>query len=307
MFKEIALTIGAIAGVICLVAAIAAVAFDLRPLVFRSGSMSPAIQTGALGLARTTPATELQTGDVVSVINAAGVRITHRIESIDLQGDVATLTLRGDANQVADIEPYVVTSADRLFFHVNGVGYVVAWLSGRGGIFLGGLLAGALLMYAFGPRSRTQAEAEPRRGKSPRTKVVAAAALIAVLIAAVPLGRSGMDTEAAFTDSGTAKSGAFTALVLAPPVITCSILGGAIKLNWTANPAYAYRVIVTPGAGPANPPIDLPTGTATYTTGSGLLGGGSAVVQARYPGSNWFSVNSNTANWATVVITLCTA
>lgn len=59
--------------------------------------MGPTIQTGALGLARTVPGTELRTGDVMSVINPTVTRITHRVASTTSQGEVTTLVLKGDA------------------------------------------------------------------------------------------------------------------------------------------------------------------------------------------------------------------
>lgn len=149
--KEIALNLGAIAGLICIVATVVSLIFGIKPLVFRSGSMAPAIPTGALALAKTVPAADLAVGDVISVDNAQGVRITHRVIELQPAGDGAvSVTLQGDANSIADTQPYTVIEADRVIFHVAGVGYAVAWLSSKIAIFLGGVLAGALLVIAFG-------------------------------------------------------------------------------------------------------------------------------------------------------------
>lgn len=158
--REIALTIGAVVGAVCLLAAIGGLFFGITPLVFRSGSMAPSIGTGALGLAREVPAADLREGDVVSVINDSGTRITHRIENIDQVDDsTARLVLKGDANQVSDLTPSYVTSADRVFFHVERLGYVVSWFSSAGAAFLGGVIVGVLLMVGFRPT--------PVRGDSP--------------------------------------------------------------------------------------------------------------------------------------------
>jgi hypothetical protein len=81
LLRETLLNLGAGLGVMCLLAAVAAIGFGIRPLVFRSGSMGPEIGTGALGLARTVPAAELAVGDVVSVVNSRGVRVTHRVQT----------------------------------------------------------------------------------------------------------------------------------------------------------------------------------------------------------------------------------
>ena len=164
LLREALLNLGAGLGVLCLLAAVASIGFGIRPLIFRSGSMGPEIRTGALGLARTVPAAELAVGDVVSVVNDRGVRVTHRIQTARYTSSTATLTLRGDANPTADPEPYVVTEADRLFFSVNNVGYVVSALSSPWGTFGGGLLAGALLMYAFGRRGHDASRRRPGAG-----------------------------------------------------------------------------------------------------------------------------------------------
>lgn len=150
--RELALTIGAVVGVVCIVAAVASMLFGITPLVFRSGSMSPTIGTGALGLAQTVPAGEIREGDVVSIVNDSGTRITHRVVSTEIvEGGAARLTLQGDANQVADLTPSVVSSADRVFFHMERLGYAVSWLSSPAAAFLGGLLVGVLLMVGFRP------------------------------------------------------------------------------------------------------------------------------------------------------------
>jgi len=152
--REVALTVGAIAGLICIVATVAALLFDVKPLIFRSGSMSPEITTGSLALARTVPAGDLAVGDVVSVENSQGTRITHRVYEIQPQdGNTTVVTLKGDANADPDVEPYSITEADRVFWSVGSLGYVAAWLSSSTAIFLGGALVGALLVIVARPSS----------------------------------------------------------------------------------------------------------------------------------------------------------
>ncbi|MGW4477603.1 hypothetical protein [Rhodococcus triatomae] len=159
--REIALNVGAVAGLICVLAAAASFLFGIKPLVFRSGSMSPDIPTGALALSKATPAADLAVGDVVSVENEQGTRITHRIQEIvtaDTTG--AVLILKGDANKDADISPYTVTEADRVFFSVPGLGYAVSWLSSPTAIFLGGAFVGGLMVLAFGPASKRRDDSD---------------------------------------------------------------------------------------------------------------------------------------------------
>lgn len=160
--REIALTAGAVVGVICLVAAVASMLFGITPLVFRSGSMSPTIGTGALGIAKTVPASKIQAGDVVSTIDDAGTRITHRVVATNaLAGEAVSLTLKGDANAVADLAPSIVTEADVVLFHVERLGYAVSWLQSPAAAFLGGLAVGVLLMMGFRPSLVTEPEGAP--------------------------------------------------------------------------------------------------------------------------------------------------
>ncbi|GEE00131.1 hypothetical protein nbrc107696_05770 [Gordonia spumicola] len=171
--RELLLNVGAILGLACIVVAIGSMVFGVTPLVFRSGSMSPDIPTGSLALARTVDAADLRVGDVVSVDNEVGTRITHRVIGIENVGDGSvSLTLKGDANRVPDPSPYVVTRADRVITSVPVLGYVAAWLSSKTAIFIGGIIAGALLMLAFGPirrpSDRTLSTDEPAESSEPQ-------------------------------------------------------------------------------------------------------------------------------------------
>ncbi|MBD8870914.1 signal peptidase I [Nocardioides donggukensis] len=170
LLREAALTAGAVAGVLCVLVALAAVTLDLRLVVFRSGSMAPAIETGALAVSRTVPATDLAVGDVVTVLTKGDVRVTHRIEDVALSGDQASLVLRGDANRVVDSDVYVVREADRVLFDIPRAGYVATWLSGPVGMFGGGALAAVALVIAFGRRAPlpgSEQGSEPGSGTDP--------------------------------------------------------------------------------------------------------------------------------------------
>ncbi|QCQ89891.1 signal peptidase I [Rhodococcus sp. SGAir0479] len=166
--REVALTVGAIAGVVCIVATVATLLFDIKPLIFRSGSMAPAVSTGSLALAHTVPASELSVGDIVSVENADGTRITHRLYALEPQGaDIFAVTLKGDANAEPDVEPYLITEADRVFWSAPGLGYGAAWLTSSTAVFLGGALVGALLVLVARPAGRREDEALPRSAEEP--------------------------------------------------------------------------------------------------------------------------------------------
>lgn len=315
--RELLLSAGAVLGVLCLLAAVASIGFDVKPLIFRSGSMGPTIETGALGLARTVPGTELRPGDVVSVVNATGTRVTHRVASTTSQGEVTTLMLKGDANRVPDAAPYVVVDADRLFFHVNHVGYVISWLGGPFGTFLGGLLVGVLGMMALGRGAPPTSDSEPspRRAReagftaepTPRTLSGSTVRLrggaVVSLMVVLALGSAVHhvpDTEARFIDDATATTSRFTTLTVPPPTISCGALSLlAVQITWPAvSGATGYSVVITRGgvtqaAVPAN-------GTNSHTFGgTGLIGSGSVVVYAQraFTSTTWISVASNARSW----------
>ncbi|WP_458116772.1 signal peptidase I [Arthrobacter sp. D2-10] len=150
--RNVLLTVGAVLGSLCLIAALAGVLFGIKPLMFKSGSMEPTIATGGLALSVPVPAADIQVGDIVSTENSSGTRITHRVAAVTPADGYAQLTLKGDANDVVDAETYAVTEVDRVFWSAPLLGYAVAWLSSPVALFIGGLLTAYLLYVAFGGR-----------------------------------------------------------------------------------------------------------------------------------------------------------
>lgn len=295
-WRDLLLTVGAVVGTLCIVATLAMVAFDMKPLVFRSGSMSPAIDTGALAYAKGTPVGDLKNGDIVSVENSSGTRITHRITAIEPNGSRAALTLKGDANEDADAVPYVVSSADRVVFSIPRAGYVVAWLSGPIGIFAGGLLVGLLSIIAFTP-GRGRKHGGNKRGGMKRD-----GALVAVLaIGLAGMGTAGsirpVLTEAYFTNLPTATSGALTAHTVAAPVLSCNQgVVRSVTFTWTAvSPVTNYTFTYNKGSGVT--PRTL-TGTSITITSTANQTAGTATVRANRDFTNdWSSVASNSKTY----------
>lgn len=120
----------AAAGVAVVLVALVGFLFGVRPVIFVSGSMSPAIGTGSLALTVPVPAHEIAIGDVVTTPRAKdGVLVTHRVTSIERDAESGRWLMRmqGDANKVADSETYDVTAgAARVVWHAEGWGRVVA-------------------------------------------------------------------------------------------------------------------------------------------------------------------------------------
>jgi signal peptidase I len=211
--RETVLTLGAVLGVLCLVSGIAAIAFNIKPIVFQSGSMAPAV--------------DLKVGDVVTVRTGKGVRVTHRIKDISHSGEKATLVLKGDANKVPDDKVYVVKSAPRLLFDIPKAGYVVSFVSGPIGIFAGGLMVGAVLLTIFRPGN-------PRsKSKGGGSRKAFSAAAVMIIGTSVTGVFSGAQTQAFYTDTASALSGTFSRG--AAVVITgCTTSGNSLTITWTA-------------------------------------------------------------------------
>lgn len=309
--REVALTIGAVLGVACLLSALAATFLDVHLLVFRSGSMSPAIETGGAALARTVPAGELATGDIVSVTGEDGTRVTHRVVEVTLAGDKVALTLRGDANTVADAERYVVTSAERVFLHADRVGYVVDWLASPVGYFAGGASLVGLLALGFtgggvprpqGGSRRRVAHSSAERGSGSVPMAVVVAGGVGLLLVCAPPAVS--PTLASWTDSATATGGTLSVYTVPPsPSFDCGAVGAlSVTFTWTAV-AGASSYTVHYGSGGAS---TLTTTDTSATITSAVSSGTAWVVTNRNFGSvTWSSVPSNTRTYTVALVSLC--
>ncbi|MDY0914862.1 signal peptidase I [Rathayibacter festucae] len=305
VLRELLLTVGAVLGTLCLLSALAALLFGITPLVFQSGSMGPAIETGALGIARDIPAADAQPGDVVSVELPTGVRITHRVvSSTPVGGDRVSLVLRGDANAVDDAEPYVVDRVDLLLTSVNRVGYVVSALASPPALFLGGLLAGLLLMVAFAPTRAARPAATQEAGTAPRRRHRHAAGgalgLTAVLLAgAGVVAPPPVGTTAAFTDTALATTTAATGALPVPSITGCTTNFGEVTVTYTVPTASITPsgIVATYGSGasttstaPIAPPVGAAVGTISFTPASTLLAVGTTMpltVSTVLTGTTW--------------------
>lgn len=326
--RESLLTVGAVLGLVCLVASAVGIALDVRPVIFRSGSMSPAIETGALALSRTTPASELAVGDVVTVTDSKGILVTHRIRSITRDGDDATLILQGDDNPVADPEPYVVQSVDRVFVDVPRLGYVVSAAAGPYGVFAGGLLVGLVLTTVFSRRRKdddsgdgagsssepampvvpdTIAELDPapapsgagRRAPGGRRRLV----LVAVVVAGAVSLIGTTSTTAAWTDTASVATGQFTMRAAPAPVTpaapvlnSCVRSGSAITLTWSVVAgATGYSVVYTaPNGTQAVVGATSPTPTTlSYTTANVNFNNQTGTISVRASNAAGTSAASN--------------
>lgn len=312
--REVFLTTGAILGVLCIVVTLGGVAFGIKPLMFRSGSMSPAIQTGDLAFSRSVDASLLHKGDIVSVVNSRGNRVAHRLVSSAAQGAVRQLKLKGDANKVADSEIYTVGKAERVIFNVPKLGYVVAAGSSPGGLFALGLYVALMLVLAFrrstppstgpppkAPGGRRAESASRRRGGKAVAVLVVATGMTTATITA-----SGPTWAVPWTDPVTVSGTTISAyLVPKPAIVSCTTTTGlgqkTATIVWTevSSPfALDYTAIIVE-TGQSMTVTDLGATRRTQFF-AGLL---STIFNQTYniritaklpsPNGSWVSVNAN--------------
>lgn len=262
LVREVLLTSTAVLGAACLVLTVLALGFNIRPLMFRSGSMSPTIDTGDLSLSRTVGAADLHRGDIVSVLAANGQRVTHRVVSITGSGDTRELTLKGDANDVVDNQVYDVKNAQRVLFTIPKAGYVVNWFSHAPGAYVLALYLGLMLMLIFRrpqdghedpavgtpvPEVLTTAADEPQVDapqpgrRRPLRAVVVGSGLIVGFVA---LSAWTLPTGAYWTDTSAVTGTSFTtSAAFKGPTLTCTTGNSIVTMNWTAWPGATGYVL----------------------------------------------------------------
>jgi len=278
----------------------------VRPLFFRSGSMAPTIDTGALALARSVPAADLRVGDVVSVTTASGTRVTHRVVGLQpwAAGQVR-VNLRGDANRVEDPETYVVGSAYRVFWHVPWAGYAVGALLTPWGLFALGLgIIGLLMLVGRGSTPRPPSAGGRRKRRVPPHRHRARRAGATVVAAtAVLAGPAGPASGAPWTDDVVVSGSAFTAGTVPAPTFSCFSVGVfAVTFSWTAvSGATSYTLHY--GSGGAS----TLAVAGTSQTINAVISGGTAWVVANhdYGSTVWSSVASNTRTYTVAGVSLC--
>lgn len=157
-------------GLLSLLAAVAAHLFGFSIVLFSTGSMTPTIPAGSAALVRLLPAADLRVGDITTVERQNLLPITHRITSIEpIEGSPSArvITMRGDANDQDDPEPYVITNARLVMASVPGVAELFTGMRNPLLMLVLTLLVGGLVTWAFWPRQTRKAS------------LVAAAALVA--------------------------------------------------------------------------------------------------------------------------------
>ena len=165
---NLALTLLAVSGTVCVVLVPLAFVFHISLIMFKTGSMSPTIPAGSLAVVRQIPASEVRVGDVVTIDRTPLPPVTHRVVAIiDGGGPVRLLTLRGDANLANDAAPYAVTHVRLVEWSVPKLGYAVHAVSNVYAMSAITVGTAAIVTWAFWPRVN---EPRTRRRKAWRRR-----------------------------------------------------------------------------------------------------------------------------------------
>jgi len=112
--------------IILLVISVFPITGNYKVMVVQSGSMEPAIKTGAIVMAK--PSAEYGIGDIITFTAADSGRtnITHRIVEIKSTGGRTSFITKGDANNGQDSSEIPQENVlGKVFFTVPYLGYVV--------------------------------------------------------------------------------------------------------------------------------------------------------------------------------------
>ena len=116
----------------------------------RSGSMGPALEVGDLVVTSRVDPSEIEPGDVITIVTAGRAVVTHRVVAVQATDAGLVFTTRGDANATSDP---VAARADQLHGRVDWrvplLGFVLAMIAMPAGVVALVSIAAALLTAAW--------------------------------------------------------------------------------------------------------------------------------------------------------------
>jgi len=100
---------------------------NIQSFVVQTGSMQPAIPVGSIIYVQKT--NQYDKGDIISFTNKANQTVTHRIVTVKKDKNIISYVTRGDANNVADMDPVTKDKIlGKMVFQVPVVGSFVNYL-----------------------------------------------------------------------------------------------------------------------------------------------------------------------------------
>jgi signal peptidase len=142
--------------------------FGFSPIL--TGSMEPSASAGDIYITRLVKASEISVGDVIAINNqVTGTYYSHRVIEVRNINGTLRITTRGDANEAADREPYMVSpvgTISQVQHQVPVIGRPMVYLNsvqGRQLMASALVIANLLALFAFLFRKRIVASLTPER------------------------------------------------------------------------------------------------------------------------------------------------
>jgi len=114
-----------------LLAAVAPQIGGYRSFTVRSGSMTPAIETGDVVVTKPISPVAARVGDVVTFVDPEGTGklFSHRVQSVRAVGDEVAFVTRGDANTSTERWRVPATgSIGRVAYRIPKIGFALSWI-----------------------------------------------------------------------------------------------------------------------------------------------------------------------------------
>jgi len=174
-----------------------------QSLVVLSGSMEPAIKTGALIFTAATDMNSLQTGDIITFQQDedGNMPVTHRIEEIKEDGNFIT---KGDANNTVDNTVVLPTEIQgKMLVSIPWLGYVINFSKSLYGIILLVIIPAFLIIIDESKTIKNELEKEFRKKyeKASQTNTDVSKIVSGTILILFALSLSSGKTIACFTDS----------------------------------------------------------------------------------------------------------
>lgn len=145
------IAIGVIASILGAVL-VGVLGFGFGIVRLATGSMSPAHPADSLLVVRDVDAGSVAPGDVVTVTRDGSVPITHRVVDTRVRPGGVELTLRGDANDTDDPQPYRVQRVGLVLAGIPFGGAALAALQSPLGLGAATVAVALLVLWAWWPR-----------------------------------------------------------------------------------------------------------------------------------------------------------
>ena len=119
----------------------------IQPYIVTSGSMEPAFHVGSVVYVKPVDASNLEIGDAITFDIGEESLVTHRIASIENEDGNLSFVTKGDANEMADINPVRADQVKgKVIFNIPHLGKFEEYIKTTQGRIIAICIAGMLVV-----------------------------------------------------------------------------------------------------------------------------------------------------------------